>query len=179
MSRHTIGEDLYMQPSSLAHFSHGMPTETMAAESCSRCGGKTRGRTVSSSVGARWAGRPERADGDEERTGVANDLLYSVEKWPSSRLRVGSGSAWEGAAKAERVLATSEPAVAARRAVAALDHSLPPGAGMMVPSAHTREPTAYCLRGSPTFGRGTSLCGACFCAGLNGRLTARDPPIIA
>ena len=121
------------------------------------------------------------ADGAEARTGVANDLLYSVEKWPSSRLRVGSGSASaEGAAAhVERVLATRESAVAARRAMAALVHSLGPGAGMMVPSASTREPAAYCLRGSPTFGRGTSLRGGCFCAGLNGKLTARDPPVIA
>ena len=73
---------------------------------------------------------------------MANDLLYSVEKLPSARLLVGSGSACEEAAHADWVLATSESAVTARRAVARLFHSLGPGAGMMVPSASTREATA-------------------------------------
>tara|TARA_B110001452_G_C15228258_1_gene425652 strand:- start:273 stop:491 length:219 start_codon:yes stop_codon:yes gene_type:complete len=72
---------------------------------------------------------------------VANDLLYSVEKLPSARLLVGSGSACD-AAHADWVLATSESVVTARRAVARLFHSLGPGAGMMVPSASTREATA-------------------------------------
>ena len=108
------------------------------------------------------------------RTGAAYDLLYSVEKCVAEgplRFSRIAGSA-HGMVSAASV-------VTARLVEAACDHLVSSRGGSIVPSARTRDPGTQLCIGAP----GTGLLGMSLRigldAGVNFKLTDREPPVIA
>ena len=115
----------------------------------------------------RWAGR----------TGGANERPCSVEKWPELRLAVRLSVV--GAASHGVAVLASISAVAARFAEAACASLLGSRGGRIVPSARTREPGTQLRSGSaPVRVRRLGASWRVgFAAGVNCRLTDREPPL--